>query len=274
VNRPYRRRPRIVINGFASIRALVPNKATVPFWFTAVGRENSRARRLLEAGLVGLPVYRQVGELDNLAIATHQAKERGLLQRAVDKDIDGLANFYNLRAARHQFAPVLTEKWLRGLPNGKGLGLNDFWLLKDGSEIRGCLALWDQRAFKQTIARSYPFLLSPLRKPYNVWARATGRVKLPAPGHCIEHVYLAFMAFDARAVYAAVDAVREGLARAREKGAAAAIVGLSAVHPLAAKLRATLHAHSYHTCIETVSWRDQPEPDLDGRAPQPEVALL
>ena len=274
VNRPYRRRPRIVKNGFASIHALVPNQGTVPFWFTTVGRENSRARRLLEASLVGMPVYRQVGVLETLAIATRQGRERGLLQRAVPKDIDGLADFYNLQAARHQFAPVLTEEWLRGLSNGKGLGLNDFWLVKDGPEIRGCLAVWDQRALKQTVARGYRFPLNALRRPYNVWASATGRVKLPAPGKALEQVYLAFVAFDERADDVAVDAVREGLIKARDKGAAAGVLGLAETNPLAGKLKAAFSAHSYHTCIETVSWHDDPEPKLDGRAPQQEVALL
>lgn len=274
VNAPYRRRPRIVKNGFASIPVLVPNRGTVPFWFTSVAHENYRARRLLEAGLDGMPKYRPEGVLETLAIATKQGKARGLLQQAEPKDVPGFADFFNRQAASYQFAPVLTEKWLHGLSNRKGLGLNDFWLVKDGQDVRGCMALWDQRAIKQTVARGYRFPLNALRRPYNVWASATGRVKLPAPGQSLEHVYLAFMAFDARADDAAVDAVREGLVRARAKGAAAGVVGLSAANPLAGKLKASLRAHSYDTCIETVSWHDQPAPSLDGRAAQPEVALL
>ena len=61
---------------------------------------------------------------------------------------------------------------------------------------------------------------------------------------------------------------------ARRKGALVGTLGMSAANPLAGRLQADLHASIYRTRIETVHWPDRPAPSLDGRPPQPEVALL
>jgi hypothetical protein len=273
VNWPYRHRLRILRNGYASIRALAGPDA-VPLWFTSVASDNAPARRLLEAGLAGMPVYRPVGELHTLAMATCRGRARGLLRRAQRRDAAALAEFFNRRATAYQFSPVLTEDWLLSLSGHNGLRLDDFWLLWDGQRLRGCLAIWDQREFKQAVARGYRFPLNALRSSYDLWAALTRRVQLPRPGQKLEQVFLPFVAFDEGVGGAAPDAVGEGLALARDKDARAGVLGLSSENPLAAALKDAFNAHVYRTCIETVGWQDAPGTALDGRPPQPEVALL
>lgn len=274
VNQQYRHKVRILKNGFASIKSLVPNIGTTPFMFTSLATENAHARRLLEAGLKGMPVYRPLGDMETLAFNTNQGKLQGLLQQAVPQDVPALVDFFNRQAAHYQFSPVLTKEWLLSLSGDKGLSLGDFWLAKVGTDIRGCLAIWDQRAFKQTISRGYRFPINVFLGAYNLFASVSGRVKLPAPGNALEQVFMSFVAFDNLADAFPIKVVREGLARAREKGAEVGVLGVSAENPLAAILKRTLKPSVYRTCIETVTWPGDLKPILNGCPPQPEVAVL
>ncbi len=267
----FRHKLSILKHGFASIKHLGPECAE---FFTSVASENAPARRLLEKRLKGMPLYRPVGEMETLAIAVRQARSSGLLQPAVAADIPALVEFCHRQSSVYQFSPVVTELWLRGLTGEKGLRLSDFWLLKDGRGVCGCLAVWDQRAFKQTVARAYRFPLDLLRPAYNLWAGVAGHVKLPAPGQRLEQVFLSFVAFDDSVENVMVEAVREGLARVRDKNATVGVVGFSTCNPLLAKLKNAMPFNAYRTCIESVSLAGHSLPQLDGRAPQPEVALL
>ncbi len=272
VNPQYRHKIRILKGGFASMPALIPKLGNLPFWFTSIASENVLARRVLETGLKGMPIYQAVGEVETLAINTQQGRLSGLLQQATHADIPTLVAFFNQQAARYQFSPVLTEQWLLDLSGDNGLRLADFWLLKNGAQLCGCLAIWDQRAFKQTVARGYQFPINVLRGAYNVFAGITGRVRLPAVGEQLAQVFLAFVVVDNLTDSVAV--VREGLARARDKGAEVAVLGLSVANPLTALLKQSLKPSVYRTIIETVILSDGVAPTLDGRPPQPEVAVL
>jgi hypothetical protein len=279
VNPAYRHKLRVVRNGFDSIKALVQNPQEVPYWMTSIASENRAARRLLQARLSGMPVYNSVGEMRTLAFATAQGRHKRLLQAAQAIDIPDLAAFFNCSAASYQFSARLTESWLKRLSDAAhadrvGLHLNDFYLLKDGDDITACIALWDQRRFKQTVARGYRFPLNQLRGAYNAYAKLARRLPLPAPGMPLQQVFLSFVAFQKSAEHLVVDVVREALAIAKDKGAQAGVLGLSRTNPLLPVLTRAIPAHVYPSSIQTVAWPGDPEPPLDGRAPQPEVALL
>jgi hypothetical protein len=272
VNPEYRHKLRILKNGFASARALsgVDRLTT----FTSVASENLAARRLLEANLRGMPCYTPVGDIESMGFSTSQGKSGGLLQSAVAADIPALVEFFNSAASSYQFAPVLSRQWLESLTDSIGLRLSDFWLLKNGPDIRGCVAIWDQRSFKQIVARGYRFPLNLLRRSYNLYARLTDRLVLPRPGKELEQVFLSFFALDAKATDHANEVLREALMIARHKGARVGTLGLSVQNPLCSRLRENLRASLYRARIETVHWPDRAAPVLDGRPPQPEVSLL
>jgi len=274
VNQEYRYKVRILKYGYKSITHIVPNQGNENFWFTSVASENTYARRLLEAGLKGMPIYRSVGTMETLACDTRQGKLQGLMQPAELQDVPRLVEYYNQIAMRYQFSPVLTKEWLLNLNGKKGLSLGDFWLAKDDAGIHGCLAIWDQRAFKQTIPRGYRFPLNLFRRAYNLYACATGRVKLPAQGEALEQVFLSFVAIDNLTGDFPLKIIKEGLARAREKGAKVGIIGISDKNPLAEILKSKLKPTIYRTQIETVSWPKNPQPVLNGCPVQPEVAVL
>ena len=153
--------------------------------------------------------------------------------------------------------------------------IGDFWLLRgsDGA-LEGCLALWDQRAFKQSVVKAYKRPLTYLRRFYNLFARSTKRVELPAVGEALEHVFIAFFAFQDKEV--AVTAIREAARIAEAKKASCCVIGLSSRHPLLADVKRLFKPSIYRTEIETVVpyGKRADAVDFDDAIVQPEVALL
>lgn len=172
VNPQHRRRIRHLREGYASIARFAPQ--SVPGWFTVVAEENAAARRLLERGLPGLPAYYPRGDYVTFALPVSRGKRRGLWKRASGEDVAAL---YNKAAAQFQYAPVLDEALVKRLP---------FYVCGDA-----VAALWDQRAFKQIVARRYrhPRLI-PL---YNAYARAARRIPLPREGEALQQTFIAFL---------------------------------------------------------------------------------
>ncbi len=275
VNPAYRNRLRILKHGFASIRPLNrPEADRTAIWFTSIASDNHRARRMLEAQHRNLPRYQPAGELQTLAISVRQGRRPELLQRATQADIPAICAFYNRQAARHQFAPCLEPDWLYHLSPSKGLGIEDFWLWKEQQTLRACIAVWDQRGFKQAVVQGYRFPLNLLRPAYNLFAYARGIPSLPASGRRLESVVLAFFAIDPAVQSQALPILREALEIAARKHARIALLGLAEANPLLPAAVSSLHPTIYRTCIETVRWPEQTAQPLDHRMVQPEIALL
>jgi len=268
----FRHRLRLLKEGFDSLPMLMGQPAHMAFTSLAAG--NQTARRLLEANLPDMPRYQPLGEMITLALPAKKRPGRPILQQAALKDVPSLAAFFNQQARGFQFGAHLEEAWLAGLNGKHGLRLEDFWLMKDGQDLRGCLAIWDQRDFKQTVVKGYRPSLSRFRLPYNCLAPLVGCPKLPAPGQELSNVFLAFVAFQDPTSEVAVSAIREGLAKVLAKGGEFGLLGLSANHPLLRRFRKPLRTWSYQTCIEAVHWPGNPLPSLDPLPVQPEIALL
>lgn len=273
VHLKYRHKVRVLKGGFASLSTLAPTPGTIPAYFTSLAQDNQRARRLLESRLPGMPMYQAEGEMETFVFRA-EGRRHGLLRPAQPRDIPALTRFFNAQAARYQFAPVLSEGLLNELNGTRGLNLSDFLLIKDGSTLRGCLALWDQRSYRQTVVKGYRFPLNVLRPVSNAWFALRGGPALPRPGQSVEQVFLAFAALDLLPTEVAERAIQEALALAKERGAGVGILGLSPSHPLARSRFIRQHSRVYRTVIETVAWPDIPTPRLNSLAVQPEVALL
>lgn len=269
----YRHRLSIIRGGFHSVQVLSEGQGSAAFWFTSLAGENLVARRLLESRLKGMPLYQPRGEMVTTALSSRLGKNRGVLQQAQVADLPALVAFYNRQASQYHYSPVLTETWLSGLTGRNGLMLSDFWLLKDGDTIRACLALWDQRQFKQTVVRGYRFPLNVLRRAYNLFAGVTGRVKLPAVGEQINYIFISFLALDEQTLPMAADIISEALYKIGKRGADMGMLGLSPVNPVLDKL-SRFPQETYHTCIDSVDWPELKPAELDTRAVQPEIAIL
>jgi len=273
VNPLYRNKLRIVRQGYKSIHPLITHSDNPPIWVTSIAKENRRARRLLEAGLKGMPHYKHIGELDTLAFSSRLGRSYGLLQQATADDIPTLVAFYNRNVAKYQFSPVLEEQWLQQLDGKHGLQLSDFYLFKENQTIIGCIALWDQRAFKQVIAQAYRFPANLLRSPYNAWAKLTRRITLPKSGHDLASIYLAFAVFPNDSKQA-ICMLKEALYHAQSKRASAAVLSLSPQHPLHEAFTNKFIPMRYTTCIENVVLTGEPHHPINNTPVQPEAALL
>lgn len=270
VNPSYRRRIRYLREGYASVERMAPS--AVPWWFTVVASGNTAARRLLEAGVKGLPEYRLQGEYLTFAIPTSRGRRHGLWRRAEDADVPRIVEFHNAQAARFQCSPVLDEELVRGI------GMERFYIhhVRAGCPaeaggtpaFRGVAALWDQRAFKQVVARRYRAPIGALRPLYNAWARAARRIPLPDEGGALEQTFLAFLALDDAALPEARALLEDLLSHCTTP---AASLGLHAVHPLVPTIE-RFKALRYPTRVYAVSFDGTVPPN--GRPAQPEAALL
>ena len=261
VNPAYRHRLRVLREGYASIRALsgVRNPS---LWYTSVAAENAPARRLLEAGLPGLPRYVALGELVTLALPRERGRRLGLWRRPKASEIDSLCALHSMSAARYQLSPVLTPEWINS-------SRVDF-LVRGGSDrITACSALWNQQAYKQVVARAYRWPLATGLPLYNAWARLTRRITLPPLNQPLDQCFLAFFASDTEDAREVVLLVRDALANCPS---AVLTLGLHGTHPALPALLRAFRPASYRTIIYAVCF-DQP-PQWGSRPVQPEVAIL
>lgn len=269
---PFRHRHGVLREGFAALREQALPSVPTPC-FTSIAQGNTPARRILEAGLPGLPRYRPLGGLRTLVMATRQGRPERILRQATRCDIPAIADFFNRQAAPWQYAPVLEEGWLAKLGPQQALSIGDFFIVENAGNIVACVALWDQRRVKQTVVHSYRFPLRMLRYPYNAWAALSGRVGLPAPARQLDQAYLAFLAASLPASKT-LTLVRDALWQLQQRGIAVGVLGLAASNPLRVELEAAWPCLKYDTTIYSVCFDEEPDTGLDGRSPQPEAALL
>jgi ribosomal protein S18 acetylase RimI-like enzyme len=261
VNPAYRHRRRVLREGYASIRSL--SGVTKPdTWYTSVATENTSARRLLEAGLRDLPAYVAQGELVTLAISRARGKRLGLWRRPDTGEIEPLCDMYNASAARFQLSPELTPLRIK---NTRA----DFFIHDVAGEPRACMALWDQQAYKQIVARAYREPLSTLLPLYNLWARLARRVVLPNLNQALDQAFLAFFAPGTDDIGETIALIRDALALS---SCAVVTLGLHAAHPALPELLRACRPVVYRTIVYAVCFAQPPH--WDGRPVQPEIAIL
>lgn len=260
-----RQRIRHLREGYASIRALAPVLPDFSWWFTVIAAENTPARRVLEAGLRGLPHYRPLGAMTTYAMASARGSRQGLWRRATAQDLPALLEFHAAQAGAYQLAPVLTKDGVARI------GLDCFYIHEDQGRILALAAWWDQRAFKQVVAHRYHRALQWALPLYNGLARLSRRVPLPPPGQALPQSFIAFSVFHPSLLAhreTACSLMRDLLSHCPTPVAA---IGLGAGHPLTPVI-AAFKPLTYRTLVYAVEFEESA--DLDGRPVQPEVALL
>jgi hypothetical protein len=269
----YRGRIGILKGGFESISRLLPEIAKSRLIFTSIARENIRARRILEAGIKGMPRYRFLGEMETFAASVRQCGRYGLLERAGMEDAGELADFYNASASNIQMSPVLDVDWLcRRSASGKPM-IGNFLVHRREGRIVFCAAIWDQRAYRQIVIRGYRQPILSLRRLYNLWGLATRRQTLPPVGGRLEQVFLAFCACAASAADKETLFLREALHAAKLSGADSALLGISPASPSYCRLKRALRPQVYSTRLYAVDLSGEKPKTLQGLI-QPEAALF
>ena len=253
---------------------------SVSFYLTTIIEDNHRARRLLEAGLADMPTYRPLETMVTFTIPARLGARRRRrtprVRAATLAQRTDIVQRLGVHGRNYQFSPVWSDDTLDSPTRCRGLEPDDFivWPADDG--IRACLALWDQRSFKQTVIRGYAPRLARARPLLNLIAPLAGRPRLPPPGARLESAFLSHLAVDDDDDEALVELVAAGCECAVRRGIDYVMFALAERHPLAAVIRKRFPCHDYVSMIYVVFWEDgrAAADALDGRLPHPEVAIL
>jgi hypothetical protein len=269
----HRHRIAIPKGGFAMLRN-VEREDECGFALTSIAADNSVARRLLTAGIEGLPTYRPAGEYVTLMMrATPSARQPGI-DVAQPDDLAEVAAFLRGRLVLRQFAPAWTAAALARQP---GLTL---LVLRRQSAIAGVVGVWDQRATRLAVLRGLPPRLSRWRHAANLAAPLLGWPAIPAPGETIAQAFLSCLAVrddDPDLVRALV---RAGASVAARAGCKVATIGLPARHSWWPAIRRSGRGIEYRTELFVAYWpkaKDKAEDSvaaLDLSQGFPDVALL
>jgi hypothetical protein len=281
ITQRYRVMRRALIRALAFFHQLHQD-GQVPFYLSSIIEDNLPARRLFSAGLPGLPCFQEYARLYTLAIYCRR-KRRNLpmpdglrLTRGSSAQINEIATCIQYNGARYQFNPHWNSNSLFSPDQTPDLAPENFFLAQEGERVVGCLALWDQRRFKQTIVRCYSGSLARWRGLMNVGARILGWPVLPSPNEPFHYSYASHLAVDDdnRQIFAGL--LRALYNHAVTQGNSYFMIGLSEASPFLPVVTASYRHLVYTSQLYLVAWDDGLEDisRVDSRVPGIEIAIL
>jgi hypothetical protein len=236
----------------------------VAIYSTVIVQDNEIALKTIAANRAGLPRYTPLGRI--LTPAIYLRNRLPLLDGdIIHGSIDLLPEIVaKLNENRLQFAPAYSEEDFR---SGRlhGFRVEDFYVLMRQGRIAGVVGRWDQRYFRQTVVVRYRGLLGTFRPLINLFRRPP----LPPPGVPLKFFYLAFLATDDTAAFAAL--LRKAYNDAIGTYLTHFVVGLHEDDSRAAVLKSYPRT-AFAGRLFAVTL-DEP-PNLDGRVPYVEAAFL
>ena len=254
----------------------------VPFYLSSIIEDNLPARRLFSAGLPGLPCFKEYAHLYTLAIYCRR-KRRDLpmpdgiqLTRGSSDHINEIIACIQRNDARYQFAPHWNSSSLFSADHTPDLVPENFFLAQAGKRVVGCVALWDQSRFKQTVVRGYSRPLARWRGLVNVGARVLGWPVLPSPHEAFHYSYASQLAVDNDNHQIFASLLRALYNQATMQGNSYFMIGLSEANPFLPLVTASYRHIKYVSQLYLVAWDDGLEDisQVDNRVPGVEIAIL
>ena len=268
----FRNRVRALRGGFEAVRRLLARPGDLCWSLTSVMDDNHAARRVLTARLSGMPRYEPAGEFSTFALAAARGAD---CERATAADLPGIAGLLLERAVRQQFSSHWSADMLRTLADTDRLKPEDYLLLRRGSRIEGCVAVWDQSAYRQVVVTGYAPWIARFRPLINLGARLARRPALPAPGERLRLAYLSHFALRDENPADFARLLAAGRAEAFRRGIATVLTGCAFTHPLAQTVRAHARVREFRSQLYAVYWPEDEAPRIDPDLPiAPELALL
>ena len=252
-------------------------------YLNSIIADNLPARRLLTAGLPGLPRLHEYARYHTLAIYTRRPRRTlplpaGLrIEQGLSQHIPAILDCLSRNGRRYQFAPVWTGDNLFHPVHTPGLRCEDFWLALDNSKVVGCVALWDQTSFKQTVVRGYAGWLARTRHLINASSFITGLPKLPAPDQPFRFCFASHLAVDRDNPEIFSSLIRKIYNTAVSRQYAYFMLGLAEEHPLLAQARSSYAHIDYASQFYLSGWDENIQPLLTAvstRPPGLEACLL
>jgi hypothetical protein len=276
----YRSRRDLLRAGFDFCRLLHQRERDSRIYLASVVSDNHQARRLLARRVVGWPRFEPVDTLVSLAIPAARRLRRLAADLTVRRGgwdcLDEIVGCLSRHGPRFQFHP----RWRAedfGSARLPGLDPEDFVIATRHGRTVGCLACWDQRAFKQVVVRGYSSRLARWRPLINLTSPVTGIPRLPRQDTPLRFAYLSHLAIDGDLGDDVITAlVSAGCERATEKNLDYAVLGLSARCPWLSAVRRAFNHRPYESVLYVAFWPDGESlaNALDARPSSPELALL
>jgi len=280
VARDYRRSGSAVGRGFRLIRELHERDDT-PYYITTIAADNHLARIVLEKDRSYKPNYRRKGVLSSLALPIWRARDvdppAGVrVEPATSAHLEDIAACLQRNYARYQFAPHWTAEDLACPERTRGLNPEDFFVAIANGKIVGCVALWDQQAFKQTVVHGYSGWLAAVRHATNALAPVAGWPALPEPGEPLPHAFLSHFAVDDDQLQVGQALLQAGYNAALQSKCAFVVVGFDRRNPFYAVVKSAFRCMEYRTHLYLAFYPEAAAlaAEVDGRIPHVEAAVL
>ena len=247
--------------------------------FASIVEDNAPARRLLSRRVRGWPRFEVIDRLVTLVIPLRSVREIAVagveLQAGSRARRDDIVGCLGRNGCRYQFFPDWRREHFDS-PRLRGVSDRDFVVALGDNRAIGCLALWDQRTFKQAVVRAYSPGLRRSRRIVNLLAPLLRTPRLPDVGRRLELAYLSHAVADGDDERTLISMAAAACVRARGRGLEYVAIGLPAQSPALRTLQRTFPHRRYQSLMYAVIW---PEGEalaasLDGRPANPEIALL
>lgn len=263
-----RESPRLIRDGYELLRQEVISRADG--FFTSIASDNARARRVLElGGRLGLPAYRRLCDLVTLVAPVRKRTETS----PEPVQLDGLIEFLAQDARRFQLSLAWDPTLLHDLAR-HDVSTRDFAVVRREGRIVACAAVWDQRAFRQTVIDGYEGALDTFRPIVDAMLVMRRRPRLPAPGSMLGQGMILGASVPDPRDWAELWPRLQCLASAR--GLSWVAIARDARDPDLAILRRLTRGREYRTTLYEVTWSGAERwPDsMDRHVFRPEVGLL
>jgi hypothetical protein len=266
---------RFLGKGFEGMHALHQD-GRAPYYLMSIISDNDTARRILTSNLPHYPRLHPYTRMFTYAIhPTRPKKESGIkITRGTLDLIPAIVDCLARYGTRTQFAPHWTTDTLLSALT-PALSISDFFLALSGDRVTGCLALWDQQAFKQSVIRGYAGTIARLRKLINLLAPLGGWPRLPNIGTRLNHCFASFLALDEDdpEIFSALLCALHNEAARRKYDYV--MLGLPEASPFHAIVK-SYRPITYESQIYLTAWEDGYDAvaQVDSRPPALEIALL
>jgi hypothetical protein len=196
---PAVRRGTLLARGYRFVREL-HDADPLPFYYSVILQGNVQAIATLVGARAGLPIYEDRGKIHTPAIHLDRRLPdvscSGVkVRRGTPTMMPPVFEFLRREFPNKQFAPCYRVEDL-GSGRLHGLLPEDFYIAVRGETIVGCIAAWDQTAFRQAHVEQYSNRLRIVRPMYNLAAHFTSLHSLPPPGSQIRFLYLSLIAVE------------------------------------------------------------------------------
>lgn len=174
----------LLAQGFARLRDL-NRQDFVPFHLSTVMEENTEALAVLTSGRIGLPRYAPLGTIITRVLPTVSKIEAQDLSisSATTQDRQAILDLLAVTRLRRSLIPAYQpHDWELGTGLLPAFSFQDLLIARRDSKVLGCLGLWDQRSFRQTLITGMNPWFRLLRPVWNLLAPGLGTLRLPAPG--------------------------------------------------------------------------------------------